>query len=181
MNADLASHYLADVTHEFQKLRGLAERAVDQVTDDEFFSAPDPEVNSIAIVMKHLAGNLKSRWTDFLTADGEKPDRNRDDEFVIGPGTTREEILKRWDGGWSCLFAALAGLKPADLASTVHIRGEAHTVMQAIHRQLTHYAYHVGQIVLLAKDFRGSGWKTLSMPRRRREAHYPPPGEKGAG
>ncbi|HEX2520059.1 MAG TPA: DUF1572 family protein, partial [Castellaniella sp.] len=124
----------------------------------------DPEMNSIAIVMKHMAGNMLSRWTDFLTSDGEKPTRNRDGEFE-GPPATREELLALWERCWAALFAALDGLSDADLPRTVQIRGEAHSVMQAINRQVAHLSYHCGQIVMLAKHFQGAQWKSLSIPR----------------
>jgi hypothetical protein len=129
--------------------------------------ALDANTNSIAVIMRHVAGNLISRWTDFLTTDGEKPDRNRDTEFELEPRDTRETILARWDDGWNLLFAALAPLTEADLSREVPIRGEPHTVLQAVHRQLTHYAYHVGQIVFLARHFAGTRWKSLSIPKGR--------------
>jgi hypothetical protein len=129
----------------------------------QFFAAPDPGTNPIAIIVKHMAGNLRSRWTDFLTTDGEKPDRNRDSEFVREPGDDRAALLRRWEAGWGVLFATLEGLRDEDLGKTVTIRGEPHKVMQAVNRQLTHYAYHVGQIVLLARHFAGADWKTLSV------------------
>ncbi|MFN8178288.1 MAG: DUF1572 family protein [bacterium] len=181
---DLAA-YRQDVLREFRRTRELADKAMAQVSDGDFFAAPDPQANSIAIVVKHVAGNLRSRWTDFLTTDGEKPDRNRDGEFAIGPEDGREALMKRWDRGWAILFATLEGLRDVDLDATVVIRGEPHTVVQAIHRQLTHYAYHAGQIVLLARQFAGDSWKTLSVPRggsaafNQRPTTYldgPPPG-----
>jgi hypothetical protein len=157
--------YRRDVIREFHRTRELADKAIAQVSDADFFAAPDPQTNPIAIVVKHVAGNLRSRWTDFLTTDGEKPGRDRDGEFVIGPEDGREALLARWDRGWSILFATLEGLRDEDLDATVQIRGEPHTVVQAIHRQLTHYAYHAGQIVLLARHFAGDSWRTLSVPR----------------
>ena len=160
-------HCLADAIGQFRKYRKLAGGALAQVADADFFRTIDPESNSIALVVKHLAGNMRSRWTDFLTTDGEKPDRNRDTEFERGPTDTRATIMARWDEGWELLFAALAPLGEADLVREVPIRGEAHTVLQAVHRQLTHYAYHVGQIVFLARHFAGSGWKSLSIPKGR--------------
>ena len=123
----------------------------------------DPEANSIAVLMKHIAGNMRSRWTDFLTTDGEKPDRDRDREFEAEE--TRAATLARWNDGWDCTFRGLSALSPADLDRTVSIRGEAHSVVQAINRQLTHYAAHVGQIVLLAKHYAGVKWQTLSIPK----------------
>jgi hypothetical protein len=129
------------------------------------FATLDPESNSIAILVKHLAGNMRSRFTDFLTADGEKPDRNRDQEFEITSATTRADVMRWWENGWTCVFAAVEGLKPEDIMRTVTIRGEPHTVMQALNRQIAHYAQHTGQIVFLAKHFRSGEWKTLSVPR----------------
>lgn len=162
--------YLADATREFQRLRSLAEHAAEQVGDRAFFDPIDADANSIAIVMKHIAGNLRSRWTDFLTTDGEKPTRRRDEEFVVFEDETRDGIMADWNDGWEILFDALGSVDPERLDATVTIRGEPHTVIQAIGRQLTHYAYHVGQIVFLARHFAGTSWKTLSIPRGGSEA-----------
>ena len=137
-----------------------------QITDEQLTAVLDGEMNSIAQTVKHMAGNMRSRWTDFLSTDGEKPDRNRDNEFVDAP-PTREALRALWEGGWQCLFKALEPLTEGDLARTVYIRGEAHSVMQAINRQVAHYGYHCGQIVLLAKHFAGDRWKSLSVPRNR--------------
>ncbi|MEP6636146.1 MAG: DUF1572 domain-containing protein [Acidobacteriota bacterium] len=167
MTETLGRHYLADALASFRAYRKLAEKALAQLQDDEFFVSLDEESNSVAVIMKHMAGNMLSRWTDFLTTDGEKPDRNRDMEFVIQPQTPRAEILVYWEKGWNALFAAVAPLTPDDCEKEVMIRGEAHTVMQAINRQMTHYAYHIGQIVFLAKHFRSAEWKSLSIPRNR--------------
>jgi uncharacterized damage-inducible protein DinB len=156
---------LADAIAQFRKYRKLAEAALAQVAEADFFRTIDSESNSIALVLKHLASNMRSRWTDFLTTDGEKPDRNRDAEFERAPADSREAILAQWDEGWTRLFAALAPLTDDDLDREVRIRGEAHTVLQAVHRQLTHYAYHVGQIVFLARHFAGGAWKSLSIPK----------------
>jgi hypothetical protein len=158
--------YLEDSLTLFRHYKRLAEAAIAQVTDEQLSEVLDPEMNSIALNVKHMAGNMRSRWTDFLTSDGEKPDRNRDFEFVEPP-VTRAEILKCWEAGWSCVFSALEPLTGEDLTRTVLIRGEAHSVMQAISRQLTHYAYHCGQIVFLAKHFQYSQWKSPSVPRNR--------------
>jgi hypothetical protein len=144
----------------------MAEDAMAQVTDAQLFAALDPESNSIAIIVKHVAGNMRSRWTDFLTSDGEKPDRDRDSEFVDAP-TTRNELMKLWEAGWNCVFTALEPLSDEDLGRRITIRGEAHSVMQAIHRQVAHYAGHVGQIVLLAKHFQQGQWRSLSIPREK--------------
>ncbi len=140
-----------------------------QVSDDGFFATLDPDANSIAVLVKHIAGNLRSRWTDFLTSDGEKPDRRRDSEFEIEPSDSRAALLERWEAGWRALFAAIEPLEPDDLLRTVTIRGEPHSVLQAISRQLTHYGEHVGQIVLLAKHEAGKGWRTLSIERGKSE------------
>jgi hypothetical protein len=159
-------HYLDDCLLQLRKLKAQAEKAVMQIDDEQFFAVLDPEANSIALIMKHVAGNMRSRWTDFLTSDGEKPDRNRDSEFEHVPGDTREAILARWEDGWRRLLGAVSDLHPQDLGRTVTIRGEPHTVLQAVNRQLSHYSAHVGQIVLLAKHFAGPRWQTLSMPKR---------------
>jgi hypothetical protein len=145
----------------------LAEKAIAQLKDEEFFIALDEEANSVAVVMKHMAGNMISRWTDFLTSDGEKPDRNRDMEFVIEQHTTKDDVIAYWERGWKCVFDALEPLHPEDCEKTVLIRGEKHTIVQAINRQLMHYAYHIGQIVYLAKHFRSAEWTSLSVPRNR--------------
>jgi hypothetical protein len=166
-DATLARHYLDDVTLTLRKQQRLAERALDQIGDEDFFRAPDPESNSLAVIVRHVAGNQRSRWRDFLTSDGEKPDRNRDTEFDLAPGTTRAELMVLWEEGWRLLFEAIAPLRAEDLLRTVTIRGEPHTVLEAIDRQLAHYAQHVGQIVYLAKHWRGAAWKTLSIPRGR--------------
>jgi hypothetical protein len=139
-----------------------------QVADEQLFAVLDGEANSIAIIVKHMAGNMRSRWTDFLTTDGEKPTRNRDSEFV-DPPATRVALLREWEHGWATMFRALEQLTDADMARTITIRGEAHSVMQAINRQLAHYPYHVGQIVLLAKHFASDRWESLSVPRNRSE------------
>lgn len=165
MSEDLAAHYLADAIAEYGKLKRLGERALEQLSDEQFFVALDAESNSIAVIVKHLAGNMRSRWVDFLTSDGEKPDRHRDQEFIIDQNTTRAEVLQWWEQGWQYVFAALEPLPPEDLLRTVAIRREPHTVVQAINRQLTHYAMHVGQIVFLAKHLQSTEWKTLSVPR----------------
>jgi Protein of unknown function (DUF1572) len=156
--------YIEDSLSLFRYYKDLAERAMEQVTDEQLLTALDPEMNSIAVPVKHMAGNMRSRWTDFLTSDGEKPDRNRDSEFEEPP-SRREDLLKMWEDGWQCVFAALDPLSDADVGRTVTIRGEAHSVMQAANRQLAHYAYHCGQIVLLAKHFSHEHWKSLSVPR----------------
>ena len=150
----------------FRYYKKLAESAMAQVADEQLFAAPDGETNSIAITVKHMAGNMRSRWTDFLTTDGEKPSRDRDSEFVEPPAT-RAALLAVWEDGWSRVFGALEPLSETDLGRTVTIRGEAHSVMQAINRQVAHYAYHVGQIVALAKHFGRERWQSLTIPRNR--------------
>jgi hypothetical protein len=156
--------YVEDCLALFRQYKLLAERAMEQVTDKQLFATLDPESNSIAIIVKHLSGNMRSRWTEFLTTDGEKPDRNRDQEFT-GPPGNRADLLDAWEDGWKRLFTALGTLAEADLSRTVTIRGEPHSVMQAINRQVAHYGLHVGQIVLLAKHFAGDLWKPLSVPK----------------
>jgi len=167
VDQSLGQHYLDDTRWTFSYYKKLAEGALAQISDEDFFRTLDAESNSIAVNMKHMAGNMTSRWTDFLTTDGEKPERNRDMEFVMLPDTTRDEMLVYWEKGWKCVFDAVEPLKPDDLMRTVRIRGQDHTVVQAINRQLAHYAYHVGQIVYLAKHFRSSEWQSLSVPRNR--------------
>ncbi len=161
-----STSHLEDSIALFRFYQKMGEGAMEQVTDEQLFATLDEEMNSIAIIVKHMAGNMRSRWTDFLTSDGEKPDRNRDTEFMEPPAT-REELLKRWNEGWDRLFRALTPLSESDLERSVTIRGEPHSVMQAINRQIAHYAYHCGQIVFLAKHFRASDWKSLSVPRNR--------------
>jgi catechol 2,3-dioxygenase-like lactoylglutathione lyase family enzyme len=163
----IGRHYLDDALKTFRNYKKLAERAFAQISDEDFFRTLDEESNSIAVNMKHMAGNMISRWTDFLNTDGEKPDRDRDVEFVMLPGTTKEEMLAYWEKGWKCTFDAIAALQPVDLMRNVHIRGREHTVIQAVNRQLTHYAYHVGQIVYLAKHFTSRDWQSLSVPKNR--------------
>jgi hypothetical protein len=165
VNESPASLYLTDVVDQFQQLKRLGDRALAQVRDEDLFATLDPESNSLAILIQHMAGNMRSRWTDFLSSDGEKPDRDRDSEFEMADGLTREALLDRWEEGWRCLFQALAALREEDLAMTVLIRAEPHSVIKAINRQLTHYGYHIGQIVFLAKHFASETWQTLSVPR----------------
>lgn len=165
-NKKIIKNYRKDAVASFRSYKKLAERALGQVSDEEFFSAIDAESNSLALIVKHIAGNLRSRWTDFLTTDGEKPDRNRDTEFEI-IGDSREGLMAYWDSSWQVLFDTLDDLKIKDFGETVAIRGEPHTVVEAINRQMTHYAYHVGQIVFLAKHLRSTDWRNLSVPRNR--------------
>lgn len=162
---DIASAYLDEARRSFRGHKRLAEGAIAQVSDDQLFHQLDPEANSIAVVMKHISGNQRSRFTDFLTSDGEKPDRHRDTEFEMPARPSRGELMRMWEEGWQRVFGALDPLRPEDISRTVTIRGEPHTVLQALNRQVAHYAYHVGQIVLLAKHLRGHEWKTLSIAR----------------
>ena len=164
MALEFTTSYLRESIEWFRYYKTLAEKAMAQVSDDQLFATLDPESNSIAILVKHMAGNMRSRWTDFLTSDGEKPDRNRDSEFE-GPPPTRDALMALWEEGWARVFSALEPLSDADLGRKIYIRGEAHSVMQAINRQIAHYALHIGQIVLLAKHFGHDHWKSLSIPR----------------
>jgi hypothetical protein len=161
--------YQADVQRELRRLKGRAEQAIAQISEENFFEVLDPESNSIAVIIKHMAGNMRSRWRDFPASDAEKPDRNRDQEFILGSSDTQGKLLEAWEEGWGLLFDTLGELQPEDLDSTVRIRGESHLVVQAIGRELIHYAYHVGQIVLLAKHLAGTNWKSLTIPRGRSE------------
>ena len=163
----IVQNYYDDALSALRAYKKLAEKAIAQLHDEEFFITLDEESNSVAVIMKHLAGNMISRWTDFLTADGEKPDRNRDLEFVIESQTTKDDVIAYWERGWKCVFDALESLQLEDFEKTITIRGEKHTIVQAINRQLMHYAYHIGQIVFLAKHFRSAEWKSLSIPRNR--------------
>ena len=169
MSIDLASHYLEETRRQMRGHKRMGEGAMAQLRDDDFFVTLDPESNSIAILVKHLAGNMRSRFTDFLTSDGEKPDRFRDREFEVTGGTTRADVMRWWDEGWACVLGTIDTLKPEDVMHTVTIRGEPHTALQAINRQIAHYAAHIGQIVFLAKHLRSSAWKTLSIPRGKSE------------
>jgi hypothetical protein len=166
MATKFTTSYLEDSLELFRHYKTLAERAMAQVADEQLFEAIDEENNSIAVIVKHMAGNMRSRWTDFLTTDGEKADRNRDGEFVE-PAGTRATLMDMWEDGWGYVFRALEPLSDADLGRTVTIRGEAHSVMQAINRQVAHYANHAGQIVMLGKHFAGSRWVSLTIPRKR--------------
>jgi hypothetical protein len=173
---DLSSHYLDEIRRQLRGHKRMAESAMAQLNDEDFFTTIDPESNSVALLVKHIAGNARSRFTDFLTTDGEKPDRFRDQEFALSGTTTRaevtrEEMLRRWEEGWSQVFATIDALKPEDVLRTVTIRQEPHTVLQALNRALAHYAQHIGQIVFLAKHLRSSEWKTLSIPRGKSEEY----------
>lgn len=164
MALEFTTSYLKDSLAVLEHYKRLGERSMEQVSDEQLFQLLDEEANSIAIIVKHIAGNMRSRWTDFLTSDGEKADRQRDSEFVEPPDT-REALMALWQDGWERVFGALAPLTDADMGRQVFIRGEAHSVTQAINRQLAHYACHIGQIMLLAKHLRGKEWKSLSIPK----------------
>lgn len=169
MPSAFRTQWLGDVRVQFEKLKRLSEGALAQAHDHELNLPIDPESNSLAVIVKHMAGNLRSRFTDFMTTDGEKPDRNRDDEFEIDSPVNRQAMLEEWERGWQTLFSALEALAPSDLEREVTIRGERHTVVQALNRQIAHHAYHTGQLVFLVKHFRAEEWKTLSIPRKARE------------
>ena len=164
MNESLAIHYLEDSIASLRAYKKLAEKALAQLNEDEFFITLDEEGNSVAVIMKHIAGNLRSRFTDFLTTDGEKPDRNRDGEFEMAAPASREQLVAWWDAGFATVLASIEALAPEDLDRTVYIRQEAFLALEALNRSATHTAYHVGQIVYLAKLWVGGGWDSLSIP-----------------
>ena len=166
---DLASHYLEEIKRQLRGYKRMGEAAMAQLEDQDFLVALDPESNSVAALVKHIAGNARSRFTDFLTSDGEKPDRFRDQEFELSEKTSREEVLCWWEQAWAHIFSTLDALTPEDVQRTVTIRQEPHTVMQALNRALAHYAQHIGQIVFLAKHLRSSHWQSLSIPRGKSE------------
>jgi uncharacterized damage-inducible protein DinB len=162
---DVAQAYLEDSFRSFRGYRRLAEGAIEQVNDEELFRSLDPESNSIAVIMRHIGGNMRSRWTDFLSSDGEKSWRHRDREFETPPSQARADLMREWDEAWELTLSTLEALQPGDVLREVVIRGDKHTVLWALQRQIAHYAYHVGQIVFLAKHFRGAAWKSLSIPK----------------
>jgi len=166
---DLAAHYLEEAQRQLRGHKRMAESALSQLNDEQLFHAIDSESNSIAIIVKHIAGNMRSRFTDFLTSDGEKPNRQRDTEFVLDATTTRADMMNWWEQGWNTVFETIGSLKPEDVTKTVTIRNEPHTVLQAINRAIAHYASHLGQIVFLAKYLKSSEWQTLSVPRGKSE------------
>ena len=171
----VATHYLEEARRQMRGHKRMGEGAMAQLRDEDFYVALDPESNSVAVLVKHLAGNMRSRFTDFLTSDGEKPDRFRDREFELTSATTRADVMKSWEEGWACVFAAIDSLQPEDVMRNVTIRSEPHTVLQAINRQIAHYAQHIGQIVFLAKHLRSNEWKTLSIPRGKSEEYKTAP------
>lgn len=162
---NLGRHYLDNIRSEFRKLKSLGDKTFPQIRDEEFFISPDEESNSIAIIIRHMSGNMLSRWTDFLTTDGEKKFRNRDEEFEKLFYTDKDDIILRWENGWKCVFNAVDALKEEDLLKEIKIRNEPHSVIEAINRQLTHYSYHIGQIVYIAKQIRNKNWNPLSIPK----------------
>jgi hypothetical protein len=161
-------NYLASALRQFHLYESLGRKTMDQLNDKDLFYEPGTDVNSIAVIVQHLHGNWRSRWTDFLTSDGEKPWRKRDEEFEQ-VAKTPTEVLKLWEDGWQCLYTALDQLQPEDLQKTVSIRNEELTVLEAINRQLCHYSYHVGQIVLIGKILRGENWQNLSIPNKKNQ------------
>lgn len=179
----IAAAYLDEARRSFRGYKRLAEGTFSQLHDADFFYTPDPESNSIAVIMKHISGNLRSRWTDFLTTDGEKPDRNRDQEFEMSGEVNRGQLMRCWEDGWNCVFETLAALEPGDFSRTVTIRGDLHSVLQAINRSLAHIAYHVGQIVYLGKHLRKNAWTSLSIPKGKSDEFnaMKPEERKGAG
>jgi hypothetical protein len=166
---DFATHYLEEMKRQFRGHKRMGEVAMAQLEDLDFFVTLDPESNSVAALVKHIAGNARSRFTDFLTTDGEKPDRFRDQEFEVSEKTTREDVMRWWEQAWSHVFSALDSVGPEDVQRTVTIRQEPHTIMQLLNRALAHYAQHIGQIVFLAKHLRSAQWQTLSIPRGKSE------------
>ena len=166
MQDQVIQNYSADALQSFRNYKKLAEKAIEQIDNEQFFETIDVESNSVAVIVKHVAANLLSRWTDFLTSDGEKDFRDRDAEFEM-IGDTRESLMRFWEDGWQTLFDNIEPLTVDDFSKTITIRGESHTIVEAINRQLTHYAYHIGQIVFLAKHLKSVEWKNLSVPRNR--------------
>ena len=170
MDDELGKAYLNEIQRGLRGYKRIAESAIVQLSQEELFRQIDPEANSVAVLIKHISGNMRSRFTDFLTSDGEKPDRHRDQEF-IQENLTHEDLMRTWEAEWQGLFTTIESLKPEDLGRTITIRGEEHTVLQALNRALMHYAQHVGQIIFLAKHIRGGEWKTLSIPRGKSEEY----------
>lgn len=179
MALQFTTSYLEDSLAVFRYYKSQAEKAIAQIADDQLFVSLDPESNSIGILMKHIAGNMRSRWTDFLTTDGEKPNRNRDSEFVEPPAS-RAELMQMWNEGWDLAFQSLSGLSETDLLKTVTIRGEVHSVMQAINRQIAHYTFHIGQIVMMAKHLSHEHWTSITIPRNQSNSYNQQVKEKKA-
>lgn len=166
------STLMADLTHDFRKHKDMADKAIAALSDDHFFQRPGEAVNPIALIVKHLAGNLQSRWSDFLTTDGDKPTRDRDGEFTLTAGDTRAALVAAWERGWDTLFNTLAGLSDADLTKTIAIRGEPHTVRQALLRGLSHTAYHVGQVLYVARLLKPDA-RYITIPPGQSQDHKP--------
>lgn len=171
--SDIGTLYLESVRDRFQTMKQVGERAMEQVNDADLDWQANPEANSIRLIVQHLRGNMLSRWTDTLTTDGEKPDRHRDAEFVVDGPADRDALRQTWEEGWDCLLDALVSFNVQDLEKTIYIRGEAHSLLDAINRQLIHCSYHVGQIVQLAKERVGERWQTLSIPRGKSASYRP--------
>jgi hypothetical protein len=170
---DLPTAYISEAVRALRAYKRLAEGALAQLSDEEFVRRPDPESLSAALIVKHIGGNLRSRFTDFLTSDGEKPDRHRDQEFEDSAGMGRAQLMRSWEESWTILFSSLEALRPQDLERTVPIRGEPYSVLKALNVASLHYAYHIGQIAYLAKHFRGSDWKSLSVPKPGQQKYRP--------
>ncbi|MEO8447602.1 MAG: DUF1572 family protein [bacterium] len=166
--SSINNHYLENCFKEFQGLKALGDRTFSQIKDEDFFWSPDEESNSIAIIVRHLKGNMLSRWTNFLTSDGEKESRKRDEEFEKLFYTDKDDVLAEWENGWKCVFEAVKSLKEDDLMKTITIRNIPLSVVEAINRQLTHYGYHVGQIVYIGKHLECANWKSLSIPKKKK-------------
>jgi hypothetical protein len=181
MTFDFRAQYLEEVLRVLRQYKRLGDDAVAQLDDEQFFAVPDPESNSVAIIVKHIAGNLRSRFTDFLTSDGERPDRNRDQEFIVEGRAARTAIIQDWEKQWQLLFATVQSLGPDDLARTITIRAQPHSVVQALSRSTAHLAYHTGQIVFLAKHWKSAGWKTLSVAKGQSEQFTAEMRKKHAG
>lgn len=169
---NIADNFLAIATQLFRYYQALGEKTFAQLSDEQLFDAPAPESNSIAVIVKHIAGNMQSRWTDFLHTDGEKSWRNRDNEFETADINSRQQLLDMWQSGWSCLYNALETIDSSQLEThIVYIRQEGHTIVEAVSRQIAHYAYHVGQIVYVGKMLKGEGWESLSIPKNKSAAY----------
>lgn len=175
---NVGSEYLKVVQEKFADVKELGDKTIKQLSDNDINWTYNEASNSVATIVKHLSGNMASRWTDFLTTDGEKPSRNRDDEFENDIGS-KQELITVWENGWDTLFVAIHRLKDTDLLKSVYIRGEAHTVLEAIERQMAHYASHIGQIVYIGKLIKGEEWKTLSIPKGKSEAYLQEKLKKG--
>lgn len=171
MTADFQTRHLADIVRTFRNYKALGEKALAQVSDADLHRLLDPESNSIALIVKHVGGNLRSRFRDFLTTDGEKPDRHRDTEFEIGAAASRDDVMRWWEEGWTIALGSIEALRPEDLERTVTIRNEPFLVVEALNRAAAHVAYHVGQMVFLAKHFAGPKWTSLSIPKGRSAEH----------